>query len=231
VIGDAQMNSSGGGVASVSRARGRLLRRVTDGRRGQFVGVAALSLIAGLCEAAFLVVITRSAFAITDAAEQIEFVGGRVLTVTQGVLVALALVIVRLLLGVWGAWNSARLISDVTATLRRELSQAWLDTSWSAQHDDRTGQLQELLVTFTQRGSNLVSSLLNAVTTGFSLLALLVLAVVVDPLAALVVIVAVVALAQLLRPFRSAVRSGGRRAASSSMDYASTLSEVSQLGL
>jgi ATP-binding cassette subfamily B protein len=211
--------------------RGDSLRRVTNGKRLQFTGVALLSLVAGLCEAAFLVVITRSAFAITDATDRIEFLGGVDISVAEAVLIALLLVVARLALGVLGAWNSARLISDVTATLRRDMARAWLSTSWAAQHDDRTGQLQELLGTFTQRGSNLVSLLLSAVTTGFNLLALLALAVVVDPLAAVVVILTVVALAQLLRPFRTAVRKGARSATTSSMDYASTLSEVSQLGL
>ena len=193
--------------------------------------MAILSLVAGFFEAAFLVVVTRAAFAITDGERRLALFGDVEVTIAKAVVVALVLVVAKLLIGVAGAWSTARLISGVTASLRREMADAWLEASWAAQHDDRTGQLQELLVNFTQRGSTLVGALLLAITSGFNLLAMLVLAVVVDPLAALVVFLAVGVLGQLLRPFRAAVRRSGRRASTSSMEYASTLSEVSQLGL
>ena len=92
------------------------------------------------------------------------------------------------------------------ADLRTQLASAYLRASWSAQHGQRSGRLQELLTTFTQQGASLVNSVLLATSAGFSLLALLITAVVLDPFAALVVIVAVVVLASVLRPLREAVR-------------------------
>jgi hypothetical protein len=56
---------------------------------------------------------------------------------------------------------------------------------------DRTGRLQELLTTFANQGAPLVSSFAAAISAGFSLLALLVMVVAVDPAASLVVILAV----------------------------------------
>ena len=60
---------------------------------------------------------------------------------------------------------------------------------------------------------------------------MLVSAIVIDPAASLVVIAAVAVLGSVLRPLRSAVKREARRTASSGMDFATSLSETSQLGM
>jgi ABC-type multidrug transport system fused ATPase/permease subunit len=133
--------------------------------------------------------------------------------------------------GVLTGWQAARLTSTVVARTRKRLARAFLATSWEVQQDDRTGRLQELLTTFSQQAFALINSLTTATSSLFSLLALLGIAVAVDPVGALVVIVAVAVLGSLLRPVRAAVKRRGKRSAEVGMHFATSLSEVSQLGL
>ena len=137
----------------------------------------------------------------------------------------------RLALAVGTTWQRARLSTAVIVEQRRQLAGAYLKSTWSAQHGERAGRLQELLTTFSQRGANLVNTLMQGITNGFSLLALLVSAVFIDPVASIVVILAVALLSLCLRPLRGAVRRQARQNADTGMDYATALSEISQLGM
>ena len=178
-----------------------------------------------------MVSITRAAFAITDGKEKFGLVAGREMTVTAAVLFAFILVVFRVALSITVAWQSARLSASVVAGVRRDLAQAFMHASWSSQHGERSGRLQEILTTFAQRGADLIGSTAAAITAGCSLVAMLGAAVVIDPAASVVVITAVAVLGLVLRPLRAAVRREALRAAAAGMDFATSLSETSQLGM
>jgi ABC-type multidrug transport system fused ATPase/permease subunit len=197
-------------------------------------GVALLSvtsLVGGLLEALLLIVVTRVAFAITDGDELVPLAGGESASLAAAIGLALVLVLVRVAFAVWGAWQSARLGTAVIAGVRTRLAGAFLGASWSEQHGERSGRLQELLTTFSQRGAELVGSLMMAITAGFSLLALIASAVFIDPLASIIVIAVVAVLSLVLRPVRSAVRKQARLTSDTGMHFATSLSEISQLGM
>ena len=202
-----------------------------SGRGTAVAGLAGTSTLGGFVEALFLVVITRSAFAITDGRDRFGIVAGIEVPVTAAVLLALGLVILRVGFAIAVAHQSAKLTSDVVATIRTDLGRAFLGATWSAQHGDRIGRLQELLTSFAQQGAVLIASIAGVVSSGATLLALVISSVAIDPLASLVVIAAVVILGTALRPLRSAVRKQGRVTATTGMEFATSLSEVSQLGL
>ena len=123
------------------------------------------------------------------------------------------------------------LCATVTAGLRTELGNAFLRANWASQHGERTGRLQELLTTFSNQGSQLVASVMQGITNGFSLVALLLSAVMIEPLASLAVIVVVIALSSVLRPLRSKVRRQAGATATTGMEFATSLSEITQLGM
>jgi ABC-type multidrug transport system fused ATPase/permease subunit len=185
----------------------------------------------GMLEALFLVVVTRAAFAITDGDDSVGVVAGRTVPISTVVLVSLVLVVLRVALAVAATWQSARLSATVTADLRTELGSAFLRADWASQHGERSGRLQELLTTFSNQGSQLVGSVMQGVTAGFSLLALLLSAVLIDPLASVAVIVVVAVLATVLRPLRAAVRRQAKKTSITGMEFATSLSEISQLGM
>jgi ABC-type multidrug transport system fused ATPase/permease subunit len=202
-----------------------------EGRRRQVALLAVTSLAGGFAEALFLVLATRAAFAITDGEDEFGIVANRYLSVWTAVALALGLVVARVLLAIIANWQSARLNAAVTARMRSELSSAFLEASWPAQQAERSGRLQELLTTFTARGQELITNLAQGIVSGGNLLALLVSAILVDPVAAIAVIGAVFVLGLVLRPIRTAVKRQARKSAAAGMDFATSLSEVSQLGM
>ena len=199
--------------------------------RRTVASITAASFVGGMLEALFLVIITRTAFAITDGNAEVGLVASRYVSITTAVAIAFVLVVLRVGLAVLAVWQSSSLNTAANADMRHQLSAAFLRSSWSAQHDQRVGQLQELLTTFAQQGSQLVGSAIGVLTSGANLLALLIFAVLIDPLASLILVVAVALLASVLRPLRAAVRRQSATNASTGMVLATSLGEVSQLGM
>ena len=189
------------------------------------------SFVGGVLEALFLVFVTRSAFAITDGNNEVGLVLGRTVSIGAAIALALSLVVLRIALSVAAAWQSARLSTTVTAGLRTELADAFLRADWASQHGERSGRLQELLTTFSSQGAQLIAAVMQGITNGFSLFALLLSAVLIDPLASVAVIVVVAVLATVLRPLRAAVRRQAGATATTGMEFATSLSEISQLGM
>lgn len=206
------------------------MKKLLAGRKGRMAVLALTSLCGGAVEAGLLLVFTRMALAITRGKNEAALLGDLPLSAGDAVWFALTLVALRLGFAVLTVWQSARLTTGVVADMRKSLARAFLEASWTAQQSERTGRLQELLTTFTGKGADLIGSLTHGVTMGFTLLALLGSAIVVDPISASIMIAAVFVLGAVLWPLRAAVRRHSRSTAASGMDFATCLSELSQLG-
>jgi ATP-binding cassette subfamily B protein len=193
--------------------------------------LAAASVLGGLVEAAFLVLATRAGFAAAESGPEVEVAFGRSLSLGAVAALAFLLVLVRVVLSLAAASLSSRVASRAVADIRLMLASSFLRATWSVQQSQPTGRLQELLTTYTARGAELVTNLTTIVSSAFSLVALLALAIVVDPVGAVAVIVAVGVLGSILRPLRNAVRRQGQRAAQAGMGFATSLSEISELGM
>ncbi|MFZ4719237.1 MAG: ABC transporter ATP-binding protein [Ilumatobacteraceae bacterium] len=201
------------------------------GHRVSIVSMAVASTLGGLCEAAFLVVVTRLALAISTGDDRPEILLGHTLTVGAGLWIAAALVVARFAF----AWFANRLAADmgvsIAARLRRELAAAYLGASWSRQQQDATGRLQELMTAYATSGSQLVGGFTSALTSAFGLVAMLALAIAVSPVGALVVIVAVAVLGLALRPVRERLRRQSIDTSETGMALATGLGEMATLGL
>lgn len=207
------------------------MRELLRGRGRTVLGLAVTSVLGGLSEAVFLVLVTRAGLEVADGGNRVPVAFGHTYGVSTVALVALGLVLLRVGFALVAARQSAQLSAKVVAGIRLDLARAFLRSSWAVQQDDRVGRLQELLTTFTQRGAELMASVTLAISSAFSLTSLLVLAIVVDPAGSLVVIAAVGVLGSVLRPLRSAVRRQARTTASAGMEFATSLGEISQLGM
>lgn len=193
--------------------------------------LAAASTFAGFCEATFLILATRLAFAVTKGQSEMGVLAGRTLSVNGAVVLALVLVVARFVLLLTSGWLATRMTVAVTAELRRSLMNSFLHASWARQQADRTGRLQELMTNYANAGSVLVSSFTGLVSAAFGLLALLALAVAVDPIGALGVIVGVGLLGSGLRPLRRVISRRSAESATTGMAFATGLSELANLGL
>ena len=207
------------------------VRSLLSDRHRAVGSLAFSSVLGGLVEALFLVSVTRAAFAITDRQERIGLFGGWEVSVRSAVLVCLALVVARVGLAIVSTSQSAHLSASVIAGVRRDLAEAFMQASWASQHGERTGRLQEMLTTFAQRGAELVNSTAAGIVAACSLAAMMIAAVVIDPAASIIVIAAVAVLGLVLRPLRAAVKREARRTQTAGMDFATSLSETSQLGM
>lgn len=211
---------------------GRVLLR--EQMRGAGVALFLLainSLLGGLLEAAILVLVTRIAVGLTSDSDSIALIGSITVTGTQAAILALVLISVRMLLGTTAAWQSAQMTTSRTAAMQQALAEAFLQASWSIQHADRLGRLQELLTTFAQQGSSLMTAAVNFIASSFSLAALVATAIFVEPGASVAMVVGFGLLSLLLRPVRSAVRRRATDASSSGLEFATSLAELSQLGM
>ena len=201
---------------------GTSVGRLLDGRRRSLAVLSIASLIGGLAEALFLVVITRAAFAITEGKERFGVIAGRSLTVELAVVLALVLVVVRVAFALISGWLGSRLSSSVVAEVRGNLARAFIRSSWAVQQEQRSGGLQEMLTTFVNNGAALLSAVTTIITSGFNLLALLGLAIAVDPVGSLVAVVAVAVLGSVLRPVPGGWRCGSGWVAPARMRREST---------
>lgn len=192
--------------------------------------LAFTSGVGGLVEAAILVLITRFAFAVADGESTIS-VAGQELTRTSMFVAALVLVVVNVILHVGATWQSARLGAQVVAGIRHDLSRAFLEASWSAQHGERIGKLQELLTTFIRGGAQLITATTLGTIALCNLIALVIAAVFIDPVAAPALLVIVLLLGSLVRPIRKLVRKEAAVTADKGMEFATMLGETSQLGM
>ena len=76
-----------------------------------------------------------------------------------------------------------------------------------------------------------MGALTQAVVSGANLVALIGMAIAVDPLGALVLVISVGLLGLVLRPLRAAVKLRASEATSAGMDLATSVSETASLGL
>ena len=204
---------------------------VLEGHRLAIARVALTSFVGGLTEALFLITVTRAAFAITAGKSEIGIIADRFLSIRETLLFAFVLVGVRLSLALLSSWQSTRLNASITASLRHRVAAAFLEASWPVQQSQRGGSLQELLTTYIGGASGLAGNVLGLVLAVTNLGALLSLAVAIDPLGAVALIFMVGILGSMLRPLRAAVRRRATVAAEVGMRFATSLNEVSQLGL
>ncbi len=110
--------------------------------------------------------------------------------------------------------------------VRKSLIRRYLAANWALQAQQRDGRLQELATTYAGATSGAVSNLTGGAIAAFNLLALLMTALAVSPLASLAAATAALLVGLVLRPLRLAVRRRSARAAESNLTFATGLTEL-----
>ena len=117
------------------------LRYVVKNQATAVAALALASILGGALEAAFLVIVTRTTFAVSENRSDVDTFAGATATVTVALTLALGVVILRIIASVAGSWQSAQLSSRLVASIRNQLASAFLRASWDAQHQNRSGRL------------------------------------------------------------------------------------------
>jgi ABC-type multidrug transport system fused ATPase/permease subunit len=199
-------------------------------RRRSVVLLATLAFIGGSLEALFLVLLTRTAFAVADGRERLGTVAGIELSVVATLAISIGLLAVRVAAAVWQSRMGTSVSVASRALLQRRLSDAYLAADWPTQQRSRAGSLQDLVTGVAGEASAQVTQMLGVLTASLNLAAILGLAVVIDPLGSLFALAAVGGLAVLLRPIRRAIGARARAAIDDSHEFASVITENSQIG-
>ncbi len=193
--------------------------------------MAGTAFLGGTAEALFLVTVTRAALAITKGNDRVGIVAGWFLSVNQTLLLALALVVARIAVSGYATWQSAHLSAAVVAKVRTRLIRAFLRSSWEVQQSQRSGSLQQLVSSYVTHAAGLMTGLGQGIVAIANLVALLGLAIAVDPAGAIALSVSVLLLAALLRPIRLVIGRRSSADALAGMELATAVSETSELGM
>jgi ATP-binding cassette, subfamily B, bacterial len=225
------MKEKDSSAASERRTQFRHFVALLRPHRALLAVITISSFLGGVVEAGFLVLVTRSALAIAAGDHSFDVHGSYSLSVTAGLWLAAALVLVRLGVTVTSARGSATLVADVSREQRRRLTHAFVESSWATQQAETQGRLQQLLTSFVQQIGGLVNNFSNGTSAFMSLTALVLVSIVVQPLAAVAVIFAIVVLSALLMPLRRRLRLRARAAQRVYLDFGDSVAELGGLGL
>ena len=202
-----------------------------DGHRWHLARVALYAFVGGTLEALFLVIVTRSAFAIADDKTEFGLLAGRTVAVGTALLLALGVVIGRLTFAMLAAFESASLTTSISAQQKRRLASSFLDASWEVQQAQKAGSLQEYLTTYSGAATAIVGSVAALCLSTANLVAMLGMAIGINPFGAILLVGAVGLLGSALRPVRQRLRRRAAVTAAAGFEFATTLNETSELGL
>jgi ABC-type multidrug transport system fused ATPase/permease subunit len=170
------------------------------------IGILAFCAVAaGACEAAILSLLVYIGVVLSGGVEHVD-VGPISLRVPSMLLLAFVLAVVRLGLQWIEAYLPARMSSDVEVSLRNQAFGAFVDAEWDAQSKEREGQLPTVLnneVTLAATAMQQVSLFLSAF---LSFLALIVMALIINAVAAATIVVVCTVLFFALRPLSRLTR-------------------------
>jgi ATP-binding cassette, subfamily B, bacterial len=214
------------------RQRGRW-SAVNDLVRRHRIAIVALSLVSilgGLAEALFLVVVTYAALVLASG-EGVVSVGGLDLAMGMALALSAVLVVVRLASGIAGVVLSAWVTSEVMTDLRLQMTRSYLEAPWPVQRSEPVGRLQQLLVTYTQEAVGSASAITSAVSAVLSILALIGVGMILNPAASLMVIVVLIAMGAMLKPLRRMVNKLSSTATQFELEFSQDIADLSRVNL
>ena len=207
------------------------LKRLTSDVRPHAILLAVFYFVSGAMEAAFLVLAARVGLAVAEGASTISIFNRSNVSVKQALGLSALILIIRLASALLGIQVSMGITYRISVGLRTRLSHAFLRSSWAIQQSQPAGILQQLVVTFPNQGSALITQLANSLGAALTLIAMLGVAFVVDPRATLVVLLALILLATLLRPLRGRVNRRSKDSIDPQVAFSNGVAQVGTLGL
>ena len=200
---------------------------MVDVPRGRVALLGATAALAGVADAAVLVLVVRIAVAVVGGDRSSTALGPLDLDRSTPALFGLAagLAVARLLLSAASAWLMADLAATALGRMRKRTFACFVEASWSTQAAERDGHLQDLMTTHTTRVALSLVSLAAGLVALLNLVALLLTAFVVDPVASLVAMAGTALLFVALRPLVLAAKAQSAAANAANLDYVEAVAE------
>lgn len=207
------------------------LAKLTKDVRPHVALLGVFYFVSGALEAVFLVIIARVGLAVAEGDSVVSLTNSVEISINQALGLSALLIALRLVAALLGVRVSMGLTYRISVGLRTRLSHSFLRSSWAIQQAQPAGILQQLVVTFPNQGSVLVTQLASALGACLTLMAMLGVALVVDPPATLVVLIVLVLLAMVLRPLRGRVNRHSNDSIDPQVSFANGVAQVGTLGL
>lgn len=207
------------------------LRALVRPYRLRVAMLSLASLVGGVAEATFLVIITRVGLAIANDKDRAGLLAAWYVSIPVAVALAAVVLVVRFVVALVGVRSSTDLSVSVASGLRADLADAYLRASWAVQQTEPSGRLPQLLTSYVNSASAVVNSMTSMVAASLSLGAMLIVSLIIDPVASLVVIVALVGLGSVLAPIRIRIKARARASTRAGMQFATAVTELGALGL
>jgi len=198
------------------------------------LGLSLSSFLAGLCEAALLVLLAQIAFSIGDGGGMGKAGLGPLdleLTVAQMFIAGFVLTALRAALQIYAGHLTAKLSADLTVQVRKDTFGDYIRASWGVQAAEQESDIQDLLVRHVARTTSAVQVMAAGLSVGVSLLALVASAVTVDPISAGLIILAGAALFPLLKPLSARAKKVSLKQIEAGRNYAARSLEAVDLSL
>ncbi len=199
--------------------------------RASLVGTVIATAVATLCEAGFLVLVTRAGISLANASREIVLFDDRSVDILEAVALAVGLVTVRFLASVASSAFSARSVARSTIRLRSEFVTAYLASAWDLKNAMAPGRVQQLLSNYTRTAVNVVSATARGLTALISLLSLFAVAVVIQPAITLLGSALVAILGFAMLPLRRRVQRAAATAANEQVRFGTRVHELESMAL
>jgi ABC-type multidrug transport system fused ATPase/permease subunit len=213
------------------RSTARSLLELHGSATRPLLTLGTVSIVAGIAEAGALLLFIRAATSIaiddpsdfTVAGIPISNEPGRLLVIAGG------LIVVATLLHTVLARGSARLSLQVLTNARTRLIDGFMNAQWPYQAAAREGTLQEATLSLAGRAATTASYLVVACSTLTILVALIVMAVIIEPTVTLLMLVALVPVLLILQPITRATRRRAHQTVKRSFSLAEEVASTTTL--
>jgi len=200
--------------------------------RRKLVALSAVSVAAGLSEAALLALIAAVANTLSTGGTSVATdLGPFTLEGSLGTLFAVGfgLAVLRGLLHGVAAWLPSRMSADAMASLRRRLFDAFTDTSWEVQAAERDGHFQSLMLGHVGQTSVAIVTVGQGLTALAMFTTLVAAAIVLSPVAALALVVLSSVLFLAMRPLSRLTRRYSEMLSREGVEFGTGLQDVVRL--
>jgi ATP-binding cassette subfamily B protein len=207
------------------------LNKLTKEVRPHIALLALSYFFTGILEAAFLVTIARVALTVADGGSHFAITRNFQMSIGQGITLASFLLIARLACSLIGVRLSTGLTYRIAVGLRTRLAHSFLRSSWAIQQAQPAGILQQLVITFPNQGSSLITQLSNSLGAGLTLVSMLGMSLSVDTAGTLLMVVVLAILGLILRPLRGRLNSRSHETLDPQVEFSNGLAQIGTLGL
>lgn len=223
--------SAPNGHENVPNVRLRSLMRTLDLRslRPKIVAFTLISLVGALSQAVLLLVISEVVVAGVEGKHRIKPPFGPSFSPHSAITVSVVALVLFFTTSISSTLISSSVSEQALTATRLRIVTGFFRSSWSLQSTERLGHVQQLLGMNSGATASVVGSLSSGLQSLLMVLALLGVAVAVDPLAAIVVLVFGFLLLQMLRPLNLRSRRANRELSKTTRAMATQVTEYTRL--